>query len=97
MSGKPFFLMTDPRHFGVFYEINPWMQPQTWGHGAQSLRAAAASSSAALRLAIERTGGMVELLSPVEGVPDLVFPANAAVVLDGKVLVARFKHPERQR
>jgi N-dimethylarginine dimethylaminohydrolase len=97
MSGKPFFLMTDPRHFGVFYEINPWMQPQTWGHDAQGLRAAAASSSAGLRLAIERTGGAVELLPPVEGVPDLVFPANAAVVLNGKVLVARFQHPERQR
>jgi N-dimethylarginine dimethylaminohydrolase len=97
MSGKPFFLMTDPRHFGVFYEINPWMQPQTWGHDAQGLRAAAASSSAGLRLAIERTGGAVELLPPVEGVPDLVFPANAAVVLNGKVLVARFLHPERQR
>jgi N-dimethylarginine dimethylaminohydrolase len=97
MSGKPFFLMTDPRHFGVFYEINPWMQPRTWGDDAHGLRAAAASSSAALRLAIERTGGTVELLPPVEGVPDLVFPANAAVVLDGKVLVARFLHPERQR
>jgi N-dimethylarginine dimethylaminohydrolase len=97
MSGKPFFLMTDPRHFGVFYEINPWMQPQTWGHDAQGLRAAAASASGALRLAIERTGGAVELLPPVEGVPDLVFPANAAVVLNGKVLVARFLHPERQR
>jgi N-dimethylarginine dimethylaminohydrolase len=97
MSGKPFFLMTDPRHFGVFYEINPWMQPRTWGDDAHGLRAAAASSSAALRLAIERAGGTVELLPPVEGVPDLVFPANAAVVLDGKVLVARFLHPERQR
>ena len=97
MSGRPFFLMTDPRHYGVFYEINPWMQPHTWGHDAQGLRTAAASSSAALCLAIEMAGGTVEILSPVEGVPDLVFPANAAVVLDGKVLVAHFKHPERQR
>jgi N-dimethylarginine dimethylaminohydrolase len=97
MSGKPFFLMTDPRYFGVFYEINPWMQPQTWDHDAPGLRAAAASASGALRLAIEMAGGAVELLPPVEGVPDLVFPANAAVVLDGKVLVARFRHPERQR
>jgi N-dimethylarginine dimethylaminohydrolase len=96
MSGRPFFLMTDPRHYGVFYEINPWMQPQTWGHDAQGLRNAAASSSAALRLAIETAGGAVEFISAVEDVPDLVFPANAAVVLDGKVLLARFKHPERQ-
>lgn len=97
MTGKPFFLMTDPRHYGVFYEINPWMQPQTWGHDAAGLRAAASSASEALRHAIERTGGAVEWISSVEGVPDLVFPANAAVVLDGKVLLARFRHPERQR
>lgn len=97
MTGKPFFLMTDPRHYGVFYEINPWMQPQTWGHDAAGLRAVAASASSALRLAVEMAGGAVELISPVEGVPDLVFPANAAVVLDGKVLLARFRHAERQR
>ncbi len=28
---QPFFLMTDPSHFDVFYEINPWMQPKAWG------------------------------------------------------------------
>lgn len=97
MSGKSFFLMTDPRHFGVFYEINPWMQPRTWGHDPAGLRVAAASASGALRRVIEMMGGMVELLAPVEGIPDLVFPANGAVVLDGKVLLARFRHPERQR
>ncbi len=29
--------------------------------------------------------------------PDLVFTANAAVVLDRKALLARFRHPERQK
>ena len=33
---------------------------------------------------------------PWNGLPDLVFPANAAIVLDGRALVARFRHPERQ-
>jgi len=28
--------------------------------------------------------------------PDMVFTANAAVVLDGKALLARFRHPQRQ-
>ena len=42
-------------------------------------------------------GGAVEFIPAIPGVPDLVFPANAAVVLDGKVLVARFLHRERQR
>ena len=35
-------------------------------------------------------------MPPAPGVPDLVFTANAAVVLDRKVLLARFRHPERQ-
>ncbi|HEY5289579.1 MAG TPA: arginine deiminase-related protein, partial [Caulobacteraceae bacterium] len=34
-------------------------------------------------------------MAGVAGLPDLVFPANAAVVLDGKALVARFRFPER--
>jgi N-dimethylarginine dimethylaminohydrolase len=97
MSDKPFFLMTDPSHYGVFYEINPWMKPKAWDHDPAGLRAAAASASDALKQAIENVGGEVERLAPAPGVPDLVFPANAAVVLDGKVLLARFRHPERQR
>jgi N-dimethylarginine dimethylaminohydrolase len=32
----------------------------------------------------------------VQGLPDLVFPANAAIVLDRCVLLARFRFPERQ-
>jgi N-dimethylarginine dimethylaminohydrolase len=33
---------------------------------------------------------------PAAGSPDLVFTANAAVVLDRKVLLARFRHAERR-
>jgi N-dimethylarginine dimethylaminohydrolase len=33
----------------------------------------------------------------VPGLPDLVFTANAAVVLDRKVVLARFRYPERSR
>jgi N-dimethylarginine dimethylaminohydrolase len=36
-------------------------------------------------------------VEPAPDLPDLVFTANAAVVLDGKALLARFRHPERQR
>ncbi len=90
---RPFFLMTDPDCFDVSYRINPWMRPETWtGEKAAAARAA----SAALRAAIEAAGGHVETVGAVKGLPDLVFPANAAVVLDGKVLLARFRHPERQ-
>ena len=35
-------------------------------------------------------------IEPAPGLPDLVFTANAAVVLDGKALLARFHHAERR-
>ncbi len=93
MTQRPRFLMTDPGHFDVSYVINPWMRPDAW---ASHRKAEAIAASAALRQAIETAGGEVTMIPAVEGLPDLVFPANAAVVLDGKALLARFRCPERQ-
>jgi N-dimethylarginine dimethylaminohydrolase len=93
MDPRPLFLMTDPSCFDVSYQINPWMKPTAW---RPEHRAAAQSASARLRAALQGAGARVETIGAVHGLPDLVFPANAAVVLDGKVLTARFRHPERQ-
>lgn len=89
----PFFLMTDAAAFNVSYRINPWMDPKGW---TPAHAAAAQAGSKALREALEAAGGRVETIAAITGLPDLVFPANAAVVLDGKVLMARFRYPERQ-
>ena len=89
----PSFLMTDPACFDVSYRINPWMQPKAWT--AECL-AGAKAASAKLKAALQAAGAHVETVEAVRGLPDLVFPANAAVVLDGRVLLARFLHPERQ-
>jgi N-dimethylarginine dimethylaminohydrolase len=40
-------------------------------------------------------GHKVSLLNPVDGLPDMVFTANGATVLDGRVLLARFRHKQR--
>jgi N-dimethylarginine dimethylaminohydrolase len=96
MAGKPLFLMTDCRHFGVTYQINPWMRPDAWQADPVALRANALDSAAELRAALEACGAEVETVPAAENLPDLVFPANAAIVLDGRVLVARFRYPERQ-
>src|SRR6185312_1958055 len=93
MDPRPHFLMTDPSCFDVCYRINPWMQPTAW---RPEQRAAAQAASARLKAALRDAGAQVETIGAVRGLPDLVFPANAAVVLDGKVLLARFRHPERQ-
>ncbi|HEY2010660.1 MAG TPA: arginine deiminase-related protein [Rhizomicrobium sp.] len=96
MRENVLFLMTDARHFGVTYQINPWMQPDAWQAGRPSLEAAAMQSAAGLAAALGNIGAKVETMPAVADLPDLVFPANAATILDGRVLLARFRHPERQ-
>lgn len=93
MDTRPLFLMTDPSAFDVSYQINPWMRPTAW---RPEDRAAAQTASSQLRAALSAAGAQVETIEAIRGLPDLVFPANAAIVLDGKVLLARFRHPERQ-
>jgi N-dimethylarginine dimethylaminohydrolase len=90
------FLMCRPEHFAVDYTINPWMDPKRWARDADAHAAAEREWQAFYRKLLE-LGAAVELVPPAPGLPDLVFTANAAVVLDGKALLARFRHPERQR
>jgi N-dimethylarginine dimethylaminohydrolase len=94
-SVRPHLLMCPPRHFAVTYSINPWMDPQAWA-GNKELHAEAERQWGALREALIGAGAMVETIAPVPDLPDLVFTANAAVVLDGKAVLSRFRHPERR-
>ena len=94
---QPRFLMCPPRHFAVTYSINPWMDPKAWADGGDALHAVAPRQWAALHRALIEAGAAIETLEPEPGLPDLVFTANAAVVLGGKALLARFRHAERQR
>ena len=96
MRARPVFLVTEPTHFDVHYQINPWMRPNTWASDPKGRKAAAVKASAELVDALSLAGARIETIASVEGLPDLVFPANAAIVLDGKALLARFRYPERQ-
>jgi N-dimethylarginine dimethylaminohydrolase len=93
---KARFLMCRPEHFEVSYAINPWMDPLSWAREDRSLIAASRREWAALHRTLRDRGAAIELVPPARGLPDLVFTANAAVVLDRKALLARFRHPERQ-
>jgi len=90
------FLMCRPDHYGVDYAINPWMNPQSWARESRTLVDASQREWAALHRALAGLGAAIELVPPVPGLPDLVFTANAAVVLDRKALLARFRHPQRR-
>lgn len=96
MTTKPLLLLTDPTHFAVTYAINPWMQPCAWAQDPVGHRAAAGRSFHSLVTALAIAGARLELMQGVAGLPDMVFPANAAIVLDHLALLARFCHPERQ-
>lgn len=91
------FLMCAPDHYAVTYSINPWMDPATWARNDRMLATAARREWVALRRTLLQLGATIELVPPAAGLPDLVFTANSAVVLDGKALLARFRHPERAR
>jgi N-dimethylarginine dimethylaminohydrolase len=93
---SPTFLVVDPAHFEVSYSINPWMQPGLWGVDPVGQRQAARTAFSGLTSALLSAGAAVEVLTGVPGAPDLVFPANAGVVLGGRATLARFRHPERQ-
>ena len=96
MRASPIFLVTDPSCFDVHYQINPWMRPEAWASDPAGRKAAALKASAELVRVLEDAGAQIEIVPAAECLPDLVFPANAAIVLDGRALLARFRYPQRQ-
>ncbi|MFI2458217.1 dimethylargininase [Streptomyces sp. NPDC019539] len=84
------YLMCPPTHFEVTYSINPWMDP-----GKPVDLSLAMTQWEVLRDRYRALGHTVELLEPREDLPDMVFAANGATVVDGRVLGARFAFPER--
>jgi N-dimethylarginine dimethylaminohydrolase len=83
--------MCPPTYFGVVYEINPWM------HVASPVDPRrAADQWEALRATYRDLGVEVVLADPAPGLPDMVFTANAGVTWDGRVVLSRFRHPQRQ-
>ncbi|AWZ06098.1 MULTISPECIES: dimethylargininase [unclassified Streptomyces] len=83
-------LMCPPSHFDVTYSINPWMVPEKPTDGPLALL-----QWEQLRDLFRELGHTVEIIDPLPGLPDMVFAANGATVVDGKVLGARFRHAER--
>jgi N-dimethylarginine dimethylaminohydrolase len=88
--------MTDSSHFEVSYKINPWMTPQAWRANEARNRAEAREAQGMLAGALRAAGARVTIMDGVAGLPDMVFPANAAVVLNGRAMAARFRYHERQ-
>lgn len=84
-------LMCPPDHYGIEYEINPWMDRREGADPARSHR-----QWWALHDALCDLGVAVERLEPVAGLPDLVFTANAGLVYRDTFVSSRFRHGVRQ-
>ena len=95
-SSGPRYLMCPPDHFAVTYTINPWMDPQDWAKDPGRSHRIAKQQWNDLVAALISAGANVQAMASPPSLPDLVFTANAAVVLDGKALMSRFRHGERR-
>ncbi len=89
-------VMSSPDHYEVCYSINPWMKPDEWAADPVAAGRTARAQWSALGDRLRGLGLTVEVVPAAPGLPDMVFPANAAIVLDRRALLARFRCPERQ-
>jgi lysine-ketoglutarate reductase/saccharopine dehydrogenase-like protein (TIGR00300 family) len=91
MTSSIRFLMCPPDHYDVDYVINPWME----GNIHKSSRDRAVEQWQKLHHVLKEHA-IVDLVQPQVGVPDMVFTANAGLVLGNNVVLSRFYHKERQ-
>ncbi len=91
MTSRIRFLMCAPDHYDVDYVINPWME----GNIHKSSRDRAVEQWQKLHHVL-KDHAIVDLVTPQNGWPDMVFTANAGLLLGENVVLSRFLHKERQ-
>ncbi len=91
MSAAPHILMCPPDYYGIEYEINPWMS-----RSHQADRPLAREQWQRLHETLRAVGATVSLLEAAQGLPDLVFTANAAMIFRRRAILSHFRHQQRQ-
>ncbi len=79
-------------HFGIEYEINPWMSLERQADrrlAREQWEALYGFLSTELKL-------NVKLIQPVPGLPDMVFTANAGLAMNKKFISSNFRAEERR-
>jgi N-dimethylarginine dimethylaminohydrolase len=84
-------LMCRPEFFTVNYRINPWMHPEQ----PTDTSRAVAQWETLYQIYLD-LGFDVQLIDPIEGLPDMVYAANGGFIIDNKAYGASFTHPQRQ-
>ena len=90
-ASKRTILMCRPDYFTVSYRINPWMHPEDPTDTSLAVKQWEVLYQTYLDLGFD-----VQLIEPIEGLPDMVYAANGGFVLDNIAYGASFTYPERQ-
>ena len=85
-------LVCSPDYYRIAYEINPWMRLER----AVNPHVARIQWDALASVLEKECGATLERVEPAAGLPDMVFTANAGVVVGRSVILSRFRYPERQ-
>jgi N-dimethylarginine dimethylaminohydrolase len=91
VPSKRTVLMCRPDYFTVSYRINPWMHPEDPTDTSLAVKQWEVLYQTYLDLGFD-----VQLVNPIEGLPDMVYAANGGFVLDNIAYGASFTYPERQ-
>ena len=86
-------LVCPPDFFGIEYEINPWMRLSNRVDRPRANR----QWHRLMQVFEQDVNVVLERMTPVRGLPDLVFTANAGVVVGRTAVVSRFRYAERQQ
>ena len=85
------WLVCRPIDYDVRYKINPWMDVSRVPE-----KSLAQQQWMALHHTLLRLGAWLEYVHHEDGLPDMVFTANAGLVRGSDVVLSRFRHKERQ-
>ncbi|GEP28630.1 MULTISPECIES: dimethylargininase [Cryobacterium] len=88
---KRTILMCKPQFFTVVYRINPWMDP-----ALPTDTSLAVEQWQTLYDTYVGLGYDVQLIEPIDGLPDMVYAANGGFVIDNQAYGAKFTHVQRQ-
>jgi len=90
---KDKILMCKPNFYNIEYEINPWMNKNKKANIKEAQK-----QWQYLHHLIIRIGGFVEYVDPIKNLPDMVFTANAGLILshDKTVILSKFHHKQRR-
>lgn len=83
-------LLCPPDHYGIEYEINPWMSR---ARGAEI--GLAQTQWKGLHKKLASLDCKIELVPPQPRLPDMVFTANAGLTVGRKFIPSNFRHEER--